>query len=114
MLHGSHSIFPISTPDQSLYERAGRHDIHPTGPLWGAGERVVAEAARRLEDEALLNCGDWCNGLEAVGLKQERRALRVDAAALEWEFDPPDRLRLRFSLPRGAYATVVVREFVNV
>ncbi len=53
-------------------------------------------------------------GLEAEGLKQERRALRLRPASLEWDWPEADVLRLRFALPPGTYATVVLAELGHV
>ena len=48
-----------------------------------------------------------------MGLKHERRALRVMVQDLSWELCPGDELRLRFFLPGGAYATMVLRELLQ-
>ena len=53
-------------------------------------------------------------GLESAGLKQERRALRVKVAALDWTWLANDALQLAFSLPPGAYATEVLAELGKV
>jgi len=39
--------------------------------------------------------------------------LRVKVRNLEWEFLSPQTLRLRFSLPAGSYATVLLRELLG-
>jgi tRNA pseudouridine13 synthase len=57
---------------------------------------------------------DWQAGLEAAGLKQERRALRLTVADLEWRQPAADILCLEFSLPAGTYATSVLRELLSV
>ncbi|MGN6112083.1 MAG: tRNA pseudouridine(13) synthase TruD, partial [Luteimonas sp.] len=49
-------------------------------------------------------------GLEAAGLKQERRATRLRPRDLAWEWQDPEMLELRFELPPGAYATAVLAE----
>lgn len=86
---------------------------HPTGPLWGRGGPGVAGEALILERSALAGCEGWQAGLEAAGLEAGRRALRVVPAALEWEEGGDGDLVVRFGLPRGAYATAVVRELVQ-
>ena len=53
-------------------------------------------------------------GLEAEGLKQERRALRLRPAGLAWRWLDDDALELAFALPPGAYATVVLAELGDV
>ena len=86
---------------------------HPTGPLWGRGDPGAAGEALALERAALAGCGGWRAGLEAAGLEAGRRALRVAPSDLEWEEIADGGLRVRFALPRGAYATAVLREIVQ-
>ena len=87
---------------------------HPTGPLWGRGasDRLAAEALA-FEHSALAGCEGWQAGLEAAGVEADRRPLRVIPASLEWEDWADDGLVVRFALPRGAYATAVMRELVR-
>ena len=87
---------------------------HPTGPLWGRGSSAgVAADALAFEWAALGGCEGWQAGLEGAGLEASRRALRVVPADLEWEAAAGDNLVVRFALPRGAYATAVVRELAR-
>jgi len=110
MLDGSHSWFRAETIDATLRERHARLDVHPTGPLWGAGALESSGAVVVLETAV---AGAWpvmCEGLAAAGLKQERRALRLHLADPQHEWLAPDTLRIAFTLPAGAYATAVLRE----
>ncbi|MEE7548471.1 tRNA pseudouridine(13) synthase TruD, partial [Xanthomonas sp. Kuri4-1] len=45
MLDGSRSVFGPEPWGEALAERLARFDIHPSGPLWGAGELRSREAA---------------------------------------------------------------------
>ncbi len=112
MLDGSHSVFGPVSVDPALAERIAAFDIHPTGPLWGAGEPRTCGAARALEADVAAKCADgrFADGLVRAGLKQERRALRVVPRDLAWEWLRPDALRLGFALPAGSYATAVLHE----
>lgn len=67
-----------------------------------------------LEQNVLADYSTFRTGLEHAGLSQERRALRLAVADLTWEFAADDAVRLRFSLPAGAYATSVLRELIQV
>jgi tRNA pseudouridine13 synthase len=49
--------------------------------------------------------------LEAAGLEQERRSLRLVARGLLLDWTGQDLL-CRFSLPPGSYATTVLRELL--
>jgi tRNA pseudouridine13 synthase len=53
-------------------------------------------------------------GLEAAGLNQERRGLRLRPADLAWAWRDDGALELAFSLPPGAYATVVLAELGEI
>lgn len=112
MLDGSHSIFPVAEPDESIRRRVAEMDLHPTGPLWGRGPLATNLGARQLEESALAGDGGFCRGLEAAGLKQDRRALRVAVPTLQWSLTA-DCLELGFDLPPGAYATALLREVVH-
>ncbi len=113
MLEGSHSIFSVDAVNDEIEQRVASGDIHPTGPLWGRGSLLSAKLAKQHEERVLEEFSEWRNGLEMAGLKQERRALRLSVTDISWRGPEKDELRLAFSLPRGAYATVVVRELVE-
>jgi tRNA pseudouridine13 synthase len=51
--------------------------------------------------------------LSAVGLRGERRALIVRPSAIRHDLEG-DALTLEFDLPRGAFATSVLRELLDV
>jgi tRNA pseudouridine13 synthase len=115
MLDGSRSVFGPEPLDDALLARLEAFDIHPTGPLWGAGELRTRHEARALEESALEDVVSLKlrTGLEAEGMKQERRALRLRPSDMAWEWTGDD-LRLRFALPPGSYATVVLRELGDI
>lgn len=112
MLDGSRSVFGPEPWNDALAARLTAFDIHPSGPLWGAGELRTTESAREVEVSALADetASSLRSGLERAGLKQERRALRLRPQRLEWTWLAENGLGLRFELPAGAYATVVLRE----
>lgn len=112
MLDGSRSVFGPEPFDAELARRLREFDIHPSGPLWGAGELRSTDEARRaelaaLDDETALRIRI---GLEAAELKQERRALRLKAAGLQWQWLDETSLQLAFALPPGSYATALLHE----
>lgn len=112
-LSGSHSFFIAEVIDADLQRRLQTHDINPTGPMHGKGESRVVADCRQLEADCLAPFTDWQQGLEAAGLKQERRALRVVPANMTWSWPEQSALQLEFSLPAGCYATSVLRELVD-
>ena len=115
MLDGSRSVFGPEAFDDALAARLAAFDIHPTGPLWGAGELRSTGTARALESDAIADeqSMQLRAGLEAAGLKQERRSLRLRPTALQWEWPAHDVLRVSFDLPPGSYATTVLAELGN-
>ncbi len=89
-----------------------------TGPLWGRGRLASGAATFELEDSSTAEFAAWRNGLEHVGLQQERRSLCLYPQEMGWAFIP-DRgrgkeLELCFVLAPGEFATSVLRELVSV
>jgi tRNA pseudouridine13 synthase len=107
MLDGSHSVFGPEAASDDLRQRCAALDIHPTGPLWGAGTLRTAGAVRDLETTLVAAQSDLADGLVKAGLKQERRALRLPVRELVWRWLDDD-LELAFFLPAGTYATTVL------
>lgn len=110
-LEGSDKWF-VDDGSVDLSERVARADIHPTTALVGAGALssfgAVAQAEQALLDEHAL----WCRALADLGLTQERRALRVMAQDMRWQWLGEDVLEVAFTLRPGRYATVVLRELL--
>ena len=111
MLDGSHSVFTVEAIDDEIIRRVDEFDIHPTGPMWGGGISMANHDALALEINVSQKYQNWCDVLVSVGLKQERRALRVKVGDLNWEWQGSDVL-LSFNLSAGSYATAVLRELV--
>lgn len=117
-LDGRGSFFLVSDsgPDSAiaLQPRLAALEVHPTGPMWGAGELPTGGAVRELEQASAAPFAELCAALCEVGLTQERRALRVAlreaSGAVETSTDGSTILRLRFTLRSGAFATTVLRE----
>lgn len=116
MLEGSRSVFGPEPWNEDLAERLARFDIHPSGPLWGAGELRSTDACAHIEMDALADdlAMRLRNGLERAGLKQERRSLRLKPQGLEWSWCADGALRLAFELPAGTYATTVLAELGDI
>lgn len=110
-LDGSRARFGPEAHNGELARRLAGMDIHPTGPMWGRGEPGVTGACKALETEVLSPFALFREGLEAAGMKQERRPLRVKVGEPELECDD-ERAVVSFTLPAGAYATVVMHELV--
>ena len=108
----------VSPPASSTRERSAVTEPSNTpqasGPLWGRGRSASTGAALAMETAALEGLDGWRHALEHAGLKQERRALCVPVGDLRWHMEPLARvLELTFTLPAGAFATVVLRELLE-
>ncbi len=112
-LDGRGSIFGPEPIDDTLRERLARGEVHATGPLWGSGPPPTAAATADLELACAEAEPELARGLERVGLRQERRPLRVMPRNLTFRWDAGERLALEFDLPAGSYATVMLREFAR-
>ncbi|MCW5578999.1 MAG: tRNA pseudouridine(13) synthase TruD [Dokdonella sp.] len=112
MLAGTHSVFGPEPLDDALRERLASGDIHPSGPLWGRGELRSTDAVRALELAVADAHAELARGLEAAGLEQQRRALRLlpRELAASWQ---DDGLAIHFALEAGAFATTVLRELAR-
>jgi tRNA pseudouridine13 synthase len=113
MLDGSNAIFGPLPFDEVLAGRLAAHDIHPTGPLWGSGALRSEADARALEAAVAAAAPELADGLAGAGLDQERRALRLGVADLQWQWEDATTLLLAFGLESGAYATAVLRELAE-
>lgn len=115
----------LCTDVQTDRERAARGEVCPTGPIVGDRMRQPEGVARALEERIATPL------LEGVDLHRARvlgegtrRALRlsVDALSVAEVMDPSDdargeqgrALRVRFVLPKGAYATTVLSNVFEV
>jgi len=113
MKHPGHSVFRVE--DEAVEQpRAERFEISATGPLYGYKMTAPSGAPGDLERAVLadegLSAQDFRVG-EGIKARGERRALRFrieDPAA--W-YD--DGVVLRFTLPRGCYATAVLAEIMK-
>ncbi|MBF0285584.1 MAG: tRNA pseudouridine(13) synthase TruD [Magnetococcales bacterium] len=90
-------------------ERFQRGEIHPTGPLFGKGLMSPTGEPGALEEAVGGTAAQTLAQLADAGLEGARRALRILPKGFEMAWEGEDLL-LRFDLPRGAYATTLLRE----
>ncbi len=92
--------------------RAAEFEISASGPMFGCKMKRPEGAVRELEGEILEQAGvdlplfDMPGGLRMEG---ERRPLRVPPGDLSWS-SSGDAVTVEFSLPKGSYATSLLRE----
>ncbi|QJQ96074.1 MULTISPECIES: tRNA pseudouridine(13) synthase TruD [Halomonadaceae] len=112
ILDGTASQFRVEALDDSLRERAAILDVHASGVLWGVGELASRGIAAEHERVVAQQEASLAAGLERAGVRMGRRALRI-------RLSEPSLLRrdaavhVSFELPRGAFATAVLRELMS-
>lgn len=84
-LDGTGSVFEVETVTPELRDRCDALDIHPAGML---------------------------PGFESLRVTPAWRALRTRVSDLNWIAED-EALRLEFSLPKGSFATAVLREIAS-
>ncbi len=112
MLQGKSACFP-DDESADIAERLSSMQIHPTGVLWGEGESMALAECLIIEKNIADQNKLFCEGLESARLKQERRSLRLLVDNLNWSLEDKTCLYIDFSLPAGAFATMVLREVIN-
>ncbi|MGD8792750.1 MAG: tRNA pseudouridine(13) synthase TruD [Anaerolineae bacterium] len=114
MKHPGRSVFRVED-EAAEQPRADRFEISPTGPLFGYKMIEARGRQGQFEDEILAGEGlspeSWRvgGGIKARG---QRRALRFPVHEPELSFD--EGVVLKFSLPRGCYATALLAEVMKV
>lgn len=123
-MHASRASFMVGAAemaDPTLAERLARLEISPTGPMWGRTMRRAGGEVGKMELEALLATGvteeDLARYAERGGeLEGERRPLRVPVIDPDVEGGVDEHgafVRCAFELPRGCFATSVMREIMG-
>ncbi len=110
MLDGTRSVFPVNDMDAALQRRVACGDVHPTGPLAGAGDSTADLHVKALEAAVAARFAGWGAALADAGMRHERRSLRLRVDELRWRSTNPGTWMLEFGLQRGQFATAVLRE----
>ncbi|WP_417223649.1 tRNA pseudouridine(13) synthase TruD [Amphritea sp.] len=114
MINGSQSCFPFDAEDATILSRLESGDLHLTAAMWGRGRSICSADAAAWEVEQLKPWQEQLEGLERLGLNQERRSTRLMPGHLEVEQEAEDQFLLAFDLPAGSFATSVLRELAQV
>lgn len=96
-----------------LDDRIKNKEIHPTALLWGEGELRTQLQAAELENRIVDENPIFKQGLCKFKVQQMRRSLRLMPTNMQWQHKNDD-LRLSFDLPSGSYATMVLRELLEL
>ncbi|MDM7325029.1 MAG: tRNA pseudouridine(13) synthase TruD [Thermus sp.] len=107
--HATGGEFLVEREEEA--ERALRLEISATGPLFGKKYPEAMGEARALEDEILTRYG--LRREEFRARRGARRPIRIPLG--EWSLEEtPEGLWLSFFLPKGSYATNLLREVMKV
>jgi tRNA pseudouridine13 synthase len=109
MLAGSNSVFHIENVDTAIEKRVAMGDIYPAACLWGNGQERLTNDALTYQSQVLSQWAPWCDGLERHGLKKDYRAMVLFAKDICCESEV-----VSFTLPRGGYATTILRELLQL
>lgn len=125
MKHDNRALFEVTTDtsdDPHEAARCARFEVSPTGPMWGATMMRAFDRVGEAEDRILRAFGvtpediDRAHDTRRVPLQGSRRPLRVPIIDPEVEGGTDEHgpyVRCAFDLPRGSFATVVMREVMK-
>ncbi len=94
-------------------ERVELGTLELTASLWGDGELASRDEVLEIEERVSRQYPEFVRGLVRMGVRQERRVIRLTPRAMSWEWECDSVLVVRFELPKGTYATTVLRELVD-
>ncbi len=114
IVHATGDLFVVEDP-AAAGERLERFDVSATGPIFGTKMRAPRGEAAEIERQVMAEHGLPQRGPRSLprGLRLygDRRPLRVQPKDAGSEF-LDDVLTLRFELPAGSYATVLLEELI--
>lgn len=118
--HENGAVFVVGDePDAAMKEqaRADAHEISPTGPLFGHRMSEAGSVVKLMEESVLKSNGlSLDNFAGRNGARGTRRALRFfvrDMAIGHGEDEHGPFIEVRFTLPSGSYATVLLGEVMK-
>jgi tRNA pseudouridine13 synthase len=88
-------------------------EISAAGPIYGYKMLAAQTEAGALETAILEQAGIALTDFRPFKAKGSRRPLRYYPEGLTWQMESPDVLRLSFFAPKGAYATLLLRELMK-
>lgn len=127
--HDNGAVFSVDhvvADDPDTAERLAAFAISPSGPMWGTGMKRAEGAIDEIEVAALVEIGLTPDALDEFAqrekgtakwrLEGQRRPFRVPVGSPDVEGGVDEHggyVRCAFDLPRGAFATVVMREIMK-
>lgn len=108
---GRRGFFVPEALDEEIISRFSNQELVVAGVLPGDEEFPMQELSRAFVEEVWADKTDALAFLRKHRLTQEVRSTTLFPENLEYDLEASD-LRLKFSLPRGSFATAVVREII--
>ncbi len=104
--------------EKEIQEKIINFEAHPSAPLFGSkmpiAGGVVGEMERKILDQENLELEDFkVTKMPKLGSHGLRRAIRFKVWDIEVE-NSDDGILVEFSIPKGCYATAVLREIMKV
>lgn len=115
ILHKNHACFPVADPAKEQ-ARADAFELSPSGPMHGPKMPDPTGEPKQIEDEALAAIGivrDQFRDLPFGFGTGERRPLRMPVAEASAVEAGDAAITVSFTLPRGCFATSVLRELLT-
>lgn len=109
--HDTGGLFLVED-DKEAQERFDRKEISFTAPMYGPGMRKAEGPSGELEEEVLEQSGVTLEQLGKAKVEGTRRLGRLLVPDLEVK-QSKEGLVLTFSLPKGSFATTVLREIMK-
>jgi tRNA pseudouridine13 synthase len=119
-LQGSASVFrhdadASAEADAELLRRLESGDVHLSGPLPGRAISLApSDEVALLEGDCLAQHAILVDALAASGVDAARRSLRVIPDDWQCAQRDDNAWQLSFSLPKGCFATGLVRELAHL
>ena len=113
LLSGSRSFFQVEALDDTLTQRWKSGDIQLSGPLPGGYPEPWQAHLSPFEYEQLQAESDLVEGLRRKRVDLARRALLLNLEDAQLEVVDETTVDLMFSLPKGSFATSVLRELMH-
>jgi len=114
-LHRNGAVFLVVDP-QAEQARCKAFEISPSAPLFGSRTLLAEGEPGEIEREIFAETGLTMEDFDVGGgirIRGVRRALRIPLREVSLEARGPRALEIRFALPRGCYATSVLREVMK-
>lgn len=120
--HDSRAVFAVDQPTADLENapegRVAKHEVSPSGPMWGAGMSQPTGEPLQWERAALTAIGvdeaDWMSDHQhAPGARRPMRIFIKDPEISGGLDEHGPYIRVAFELPRGSFATMVLREIMK-